>query len=241
VITMLPNGQVVRDVVQGPDGLAAGLRPGTLLLDCSSSEPWLTLETAQALRAQGVAMVDAPVSGAQWGAQAAELVFMVGGEPADVARVRPLLDCMGRKVFHLGTLGSGHKMKCINNLITALVLGATVEGLAIGARHGLDPAVMNQVLNEATGASWITRTHIEKRIISRRFDDPFRLELMVKDIAIALELARDAALPVPQAALGQQLWRAAAAGAAPGASISEFVRWLEQFNGTPLVPPAPQG
>ena len=132
VITMLPNGQVVQQVALGDDGLVHGLRPGALLLDTSSCEPWLTEQTGAALRERGATMVDAPVSGAQWGAIDAKLVFMVGGATEDVARVRPLLDAMGRAVFHLGPLGAGHAMKCINNCITAVTLANTAEGLVAG-------------------------------------------------------------------------------------------------------------
>ena len=234
VITMLPNGEVVREVALGPRGLVETLKPGALLLDTSSAQPWITRETAAALQAVGVAMVDAPVSGAQWGAQAAELVFMVGGDAAAVERVRPLLDCMGRAVFHLGALGCGHAMKSINNLITALTFSATAEGLVIGKRFGLDPAVMTQVLNESTGMSWISRNHIAQRITSRSFDDPFKLELMLKDIGIALQLARQEGVELPLSGLGEQLWRAADQAAGPGASVSELVRWVEQQTKTEL-------
>ena len=191
VITMLPNGGIVQQVALGEQGLIHGLRPGALLLDTSSAEPWLTEATAQALAAQGASMVDAPVSGAAWGAAEANLVFMVGGSVADVARVRPLLDLMGRAVFHLGELGAGHAMKCINNLITAMTFSATAEGLVIGKRYGLDPAAMVDVLNESTGQSWITGNHIRQRILSRSFDDPFKLDLMLKDVGIANTLARE--------------------------------------------------
>jgi 3-hydroxyisobutyrate dehydrogenase len=238
VITMLPDGTVVRDVALGDQGLAGGMRPGTLLLDTSSSEPWLTQQTAQALAARGIAMVDAPVSGAQWGAQQAQLVFMAGGDAAQVQRVRPLLDRMGRAVFHLGGIGAGHAMKCINNLVTALTFTATAEGLVIGKRYGLDPAVMTDVLNQSTGMSWITQTHIRQRILSRSFDDPFKLDLMLKDIGIALELGREQQQPLPLSALGQQLWRAATLDAKPGASVSELARWVERQAATELTPGA---
>lgn len=234
VITMLPNGRVVRDVVFGEAGLAEGLRHGALLLDTSSAEPWITRDIAQRLEAQGVGMVDAPVSGAAWGAQAAELVFMVGGAPDDVARVRPLLDTMGRAVFHLGGLGAGHTMKCLNNLITAITLTATAEGLAIGTRLGLDPAVMTDVLNESTGGSWITRTHIHQRVLSRSFDDPFKLELMLKDMGIALELAKEEGIPVPLSGVGHQLWQAASLSRGKGVSVSELVRWVEESTRTEI-------
>jgi 3-hydroxyisobutyrate dehydrogenase-like beta-hydroxyacid dehydrogenase len=238
VITMLPNGQVVQQVALGESGLLHGMRPGALLLDTSSSEPWLTRRTAAALAERDVAMVDAPVSGAQWGAEAAELVFMVGGGAADLERVRPLLERMGRAVHHVGALGAGHMMKCINNLITALTFSATMEGLTLGKRVGLDPAAMVAVLNESTGGSWITKNHIAQRVLSRSFDDPFKLELMLKDIGIALDLSREAQLPMPLAALGQQLWRAASLAAGPGVSVSELARWVEGQAGVDVTPGA---
>lgn len=238
IITMLPNGQVVREVVTGADGVVHGLRPGALVLDTSSCEPWLTEQTAAALAERGASMVDAPVSGAQWGAIDAKLVFMVGGSAADVARVRPLLDVMGRAVFHLGGLGCGHAMKCINNCITAITLANTAEGLVAGKRYGLDPQVMVDVLNESTGGSWITQTHFSQRVFNRAFDDPFKLELMLKDMGIAAELARETATPVPLWGLGQQLWRMADHAAGAGASVSELVRWVERQSGTELTPGA---
>lgn len=236
VITMLPNGEVVKQVALGEDGLLSGWKAGSLLLDTSSSQPWITEETARRLAEQGIAMVDAPVSGAQWGAEEAALVFMAGGEATHLERVRPVLERMGQSIFHLGSVGAGHAMKCINNLITAMTFSATCEGLAIGKRYGLDPAAMVQVLNVSTGMSWISKTHIEKRILSRAFDDPFKLELMLKDIGIANALARETQTSAPISALGQQLWQAASRAAGPGASVSELGRWVEQQSGTVIAP-----
>jgi 3-hydroxyisobutyrate dehydrogenase-like beta-hydroxyacid dehydrogenase len=212
VITMLPNGQVVQEVTLGEHGLIHGLRPGALLLDTSSAEPWLSLQTARALNEKGVAMVDAPVSGAQWGAQAAELVFMVGATAIDLERVRPVLELMGHKIHHLGPVGSGHTMKCINNTITAMT-------------------AMVDVLNDSTGGSWISQTHIKQRIINRRFDDPFKLELMLKDIGIAVSLGEQSRVTTPMFALGHQLWTSAMKTVDAQASVSEYVRWVEKQTG----------
>ncbi len=234
VVTMLPDGNAVRDVTFGADGLADGFRAGSLLLDTSSSQPWLTRQTATKLAASGVDMVDAAVSGAQWGAQEADLVFMVGGSPESVARVAPILSILGRVHFHVGPLCSGHVMKCINNTITAMTFLATAEGLALGMRCGLDGAAMNNVLNESTGMSWITRNHIEQRILSRSFDDPFRLELMLKDIGIATALAKEQQVPMMLSGLGEELYRAAVAHPDRGESISEIARWVEQQMGTEI-------
>lgn len=228
VITMLPSGREVRDAVLGTDGLLEGFKRGSLLLDTSSSEPWYTREIAAALERIGVAMVDAPVSGAEMGALAAELVFMVGGDSDSVKRVSPLLKVLGRKTFHLGPTGCGHVMKSINNLITAITFMATAEGLIIGTANGLDPAEMNAVLNASTGMSWITQMHIAQRILSRRFDDPFKLDLMVKDVNIALRIANDSQIQPKLSSAAAELWREIQSRIPKGGSVSELVRTLEQ-------------
>ncbi len=234
VVTMLPSGRYVQEVALGEDGLVHGLREGALLLDTSSSEPWLTKDTAAALADRGIAMVDAPVSGARLGAETGTLVFMVGAEQQDLDRVTPLLDVMGKQAFHLGGLGAGHTMKCLNNMITAMTFMATAEGLAIGTKLGLDPNVMTDVLNVSTGMSWISQTHIRQRITNRAFDDAFKLELMLKDVGIAMRLAREAGIPAPLSGTGQQLWQAAADFAGTGSSISEMVRWVEHTTGVTI-------
>jgi 3-hydroxyisobutyrate dehydrogenase-like beta-hydroxyacid dehydrogenase len=236
VVTMLPSGEYVRDVALGPHGLLEGFVGGELLIDTSSCEPWLTIETARGLGAKGVAMIDSATSGAEMGAKAATLVFMVGGASAAVARAKPVLEIMGKHVFHLGPIGAGHTMKSINNTITAMTLAATAEGLVLGKRLGLDPNVMTDVLNVSTGMSWITQTHIKQRITNRAFDDPFKLELMVKDIRIALELAGREGASVPMWALGQDIWRAADDEAGRGASVSELVRHVERVGGATIEP-----
>jgi 3-hydroxyisobutyrate dehydrogenase len=235
VITMLPSGRPVQEVALGDNGLIHGFKPGSLLLDTSSSEPDLTIETAKALKEKGVDMVDAPVSGAQWGAEAAELVFMVGGKKESVSRIRPLLNIMGNRIFHLGPVGAGHTMKSINNLITAITFLATTEGLIIGKKSGLDPEVMTDVLNESTGMSWISQTQIKQRITSRKFDDPFKLALMFKDVNIAVNKARDLGVDIPLSFKGRDIWEKAEEFADRGASISEMVKYVEDKTGTKIV------
>lgn len=235
VITMVPDGNIVKEIVLGESGLIHGFKKDSLLLDTSSAQPWITLETAKALAAKDIDMVDAPVSGAQPGAETATLVFMVGGQKQSVARVEPLLKVMGERYFHLGPVGSGHTMKCINNLITAITFMATSEALSIGKHLSLDPDAMVDVLNVSTGMSWISQTHIRQRILNRKFDDAFKLDLMVKDMGIAMGLADNRRIPVPLSALGHHLWRAAAGHAGPDASISEMVRWVEHMTGIELA------
>jgi 3-hydroxyisobutyrate dehydrogenase len=236
VITMLPSGEFVRDVALGERGLIEGFTGGELVIDTSSCEPWLTVETARGLSAKGVALVDSATSGAEFGAKAATLVFMLGGEPAAIERALPVLKIMGKHTFHLGPIGAGHTMKSINNLITAMTLTATAEGLVLGKKLGLDPNVMTDVLNVSTGMSWITQTHIKQRITNRAFDDPFKLELMVKDIRIALELATRQQTKMALCERGQALWKAAEQMAGAGASVSELVRYVEREGGAEIAP-----
>jgi 3-hydroxyisobutyrate dehydrogenase len=235
VVCMLPSGRFVSEVALGESGLIHGFRSGSILLDTSSCEPWITVETARALAAKGVSMVDAPVSGAQIGAMNAQLVFMVGGDDDSIRRVSPLLDVMGKQRFHLGPVGAGHAMKCINNLITSITLLATSEGLTIGKRFGLDPSVMTDVINVSTAESWVSRTHIKQRITSRLFDDPFKLGLMVKDIHIAMRLATDLSLALQLSSLNKEMWTSAREDQGEDASVSNLVRWLEGTTGVDIT------
>jgi 3-hydroxyisobutyrate dehydrogenase-like beta-hydroxyacid dehydrogenase len=236
VITMLPSGREVREVTLGENGLIGALRPGSILLDTSSSEPWITHELAELLAERGIAMVDAPVSGGAVAANAADLVFMMGGSDEDVARAQAVLRPIGQKMFHLGPLGSGHIMKSINNTITAVILVATGEGLLTGKALGLDPEVMTKVLIESTATSWIARTHIAQRIISRTFDEAFQLDLMVKDIGIAAGLAEQAGLELPIWSSTAAVWRAAQAAMPAGSTVSHVVRHMELLSGIELTP-----
>ena len=234
VFTMLPEGNAVRECVLGPDGLAAGFKPGAILVDTSSAEPWLTRETAARLAEQGVSMVDAPVSGASEGARSATLVFMCGGEAAALKKVRPLLGLMGKHVFHLGPAGSGHAMKTVNNLATALTALGTAEAMLIGKAYGLKPSAMLDVINVSTGRSFVSEVRLGPQVIERRFDDAFRLALMLKDVSIANKLADAQGLGVPVSALGEQLWRAANTAMGPDACVMDVVRWYERATGLEL-------
>lgn len=235
VITMLPNGSVVNEVVTGENGIASSIREGALLLDTSSSEPWRTAETAAVLAEKGVAMVDAPVSGAEAGAIAGELVFMVGGSEVNIARIMPLLVIMGAHQFHLGPLGAGHRMKSLNNLVTCVTFMATGEALLAGKRAGLDPDKMIDVMNLSTGGSWVGRTHFQQRIFNRAFDDPFKLGLMVKDIGIALRVAEETGLGMPISEHTAKLWREIEEMEGGGSSVSNLIAGMEKIAGTELT------
>ena len=242
VITMLPSGREVMSVALDADGLRDNLKPGAMLLDTSSAAPWHTKQTAAALAEKGIAMVDAPVSGAEVGAKTAELVFMVGGTDEDVARARPLLELMGKAIFHLGPLGSGDVMKAMNNLITAVTLTTTNEALLVGTRAGLDPAIMNDVLDISTGGSWVSRTHYRSRVFNRAFDDTFTFDLMLKDMNIAGRIADELEMPMQVSNQARTLWTRLQGDLPQHSPISRLSYAMEQQAGVELIsksqPPA---
>lgn len=231
VITMLPDGRVVERVVVGNDrdGLAGSMPAGSVLIDMSSSSPTGTRRLGETLGAKGILMLDAPVSGGVSRAKAGTLAIMVGGEPQLVERCRPLFTAMGGQVFETGQLGSGHAMKVLNNLVSAAGLIAAAEALCIGSRFGLRPEVMVDVLNASTGRNNSTENKFRQFILSRKFDSGFSLDLMVKDLTTAIELARDTRVPALLGSGCRELWAAAQSRLGEGVDHTAVVRWLEEL------------
>jgi 3-hydroxyisobutyrate dehydrogenase len=231
VVTMLPDGKIVRKVLCGTsgsnDGVLAGLAAGSLVIDMSSSAPVGTRELGAELAARGVALVDAPVSGGVKRAVDGTLAIMVGGAAADIERCRPLLAAMGRDIFPTGPLGSGHAMKALNNYVSAAGLAAAAEAVLVGRRFGLDPAVMTDILNASTGRNNATENKLKQFILSRRYSAGFSLGLMAKDLRTALETAEATATPAPLAAACIALWNAAEARLGGAADHTEIARYLE--------------
>ena len=228
VITMLPNGEIVRRVVLGSnDSLLTAMQPEFVLIDMSSSSPTGTQALGRILTERGIPMLDAPVSGGVARAEAGTLSIMVGGEPAVIERCRPVLQPMGERIFATGPLGSGHAMKALNNLVSAAGLIAAAEALLVGRRFGLDQNVMLDVLNASTGRNNSTENKFKQFVLSRRFASGFSLDLMLKDLTTALDLAHATETPAPFSAACRELWAAAQAQLESGADHTAVVRWFE--------------
>ena len=237
VITMLPNGDAVREVVLGGGGrpgLMEGLRDGAILVDMGSSDPRVYPEIEAAIGARGARLVDAPVSGAVTGAKAGTLTIIAGGEAGAIDQVEPLFRLVGQRVFRVGALGNGQAMKALNNLASAGAMILTLEVLLIGQRFGLDPKLMTEILNVSTGRNNSTDKKIVPHVLSRRFDSGFALSLMTKDLTTALGLAETTATPTTLAAHTLELARAALAALGDGADHTELARALEIEVGTEL-------
>jgi 3-hydroxyisobutyrate dehydrogenase len=225
VITMLPTGAVVRDALLGAGGIARSLARGAVVVDMSSSDPNGTRDLGRALGELGVALVDAPVSGGVPRAEAGTLAIMIGGEDeAAIARVRPVLETMGAKLFRTGPLGSGHAMKALNNYCAAAAFAATAEAVLVGQRFGLDPAVMVEVMNASSGRSFNTEIVFPDHVVGGKFATGFALGLMAKDVKIAADLAREIGVETPLCRLTSELWGGARDAVGPTADFSAFYK-----------------
>jgi 3-hydroxyisobutyrate dehydrogenase len=222
LITMLPDGDVVRDVVL--DALPA-LKAGCIVVDMSSCDPLGTQALGTALAANGIAMVDAPVSGAVRGARDASLAIMCGGAAADFARVRPLLEKLGRDIFHVGPLGAGHAVKALNNYLGAAGTLAGFEALILARAFGLEPQPVLDAINASTGKNWTTERKIPQQVLTNAFASGFKLALMAKDMAIAARLAKELNVDAPYLRETLKHWRAAAKAMPRDADHTEIYKY----------------
>ena len=235
VIVMLPDSDIVERVILGrlasspagaPGGLLGSLPPGTTLIDMSSSDPARTKTLAEITAASGVTLIDAPVSGGVAGARAGTLAVMVGGPAESFERFKPMLSAIGKRVVHAGDVGAGHAVKALNNLMSAANLLVSCEALTAGQRFGLDPAVMLEIINGASGRSANTENKWPNHILTGTYDDGFAMRLMVKDIRLALAIEHATGVPAAASEAVMAAWESALADLPPGASHTAIARWL---------------
>ncbi|QAY90013.1 MULTISPECIES: 3-hydroxyisobutyrate dehydrogenase [unclassified Pseudomonas] len=214
VITMLPAAVHVRSVWLGEDGVLAGIAKGVPAVDCSTIDPQTARDVAAAAAKQGVAMADAPVSGGTGGAAAGTLTFMVGATPELFATLQPVLAQMGRNIVHCGEVGTGQIAKICNNLLLAISMVGVSEAMALGDALGIDTTVLAGIINSSTGRCWSSEMYnpwpgiVETSPASRGYTGGFGAELMLKDLGLATEAARQAHQPVVLGAVAQQLYQA---------------------------------
>jgi 3-hydroxyisobutyrate dehydrogenase len=229
VLTCFPTSRDVEAVLDGPDGLLAGLRRGSVLVDCTSGDPATSKRIATTLAKHGVDFIDAPVSGGTSGAEKGALTVMVGGDAAVLERVRPVLERFGRKIVHCGPIGAGDALKAVNNAVLAAHIWSLAEGLLALERMGVTPEVALDVINASSGRSNTSENLFPQRVLTRAFPRTFRLALLDKDVGIAAQVARDTAVPAPMLELTSELFRAAHAALGEEADHVEAVKYAEQM------------
>lgn len=226
VMTSLPMPKDVDAVVTGPGGIAVSARPGTVYFDLSTNSPAVVKRLAETLKAKGVEMLDAPVSGGVVGATNATIAIMVGGDKATFDAQLPLLQSFGANVLHMGDIGSGTVAKLVNNMIAFCNMAAGAEGLMLGAMAGIDPVKLHQVISNSSGNSNAYRMMAE-RTLKGTFEPSFAMDLAYKDMHLALELADEINAPTPLGAQTHNLLRLARGMGLGRSDTSAMIRVYE--------------
>ena len=231
-LCILPTSKEVAVVA---DAVLGALPEGALFIDLTSGNPARTREIAARLATRGIRLVDCPVSGGVSRAKSGELAIMAGGSDADLDEAEPILRAMGTSIHRCGPVGAGQAMKALNNLVSAGGFLVGIEALLIGQKFGLEPGKMVDVLNASTGMNNSTQKKFRQFVLSRRFDSGFGLELMVKDLSIALEVGKEAGVPSPLSALVRELSAAALAHLGPGEDHTAVAKLSEALAGQVLT------
>lgn len=234
VITCLPTSREVEGLLEGSDGLLAGLGRGSLLLDCTSGDPATSRRIADRLAEGDISFADAPVSGGTNGAEAGTLTVMVGGDEATFRRAQPFLAAFGKRIEHLGPVGSGHAMKAVNNALLAVNILAAGEGLAALARSGVRPRKALEVLNASSGRSFVSETLVPERVLTGLWPRTFRLALLDKDVGIARQYLAEMGVSGPLIDLAGRLFSQARAELGEEADYLEAIKLIEGQAGVAL-------
>ncbi|MEM6450489.1 MAG: NAD(P)-dependent oxidoreductase [Cyanobacteria bacterium P01_D01_bin.105] len=230
MITCVSDSPDVEAVVLGEGGLIYGAQAGSLVIDMSTISPSVTQRIAKTLAAKEIHMLDAPVSGGSEGAQQGTLSIMVGGDAADVARAMPVLQAMGRTITHVGEIGAGQTTKAINQIIVAGTYWSVAEGMALGMKAGLDMEKVVQAVGNGAAGSW-GLTNRSGNMINNEYPLGFRVRLHQKDLAIALQTARELQLPLPVAAYVEQIENGLIAKGYGDEDLSAMARSVREMGG----------
>jgi 3-hydroxyisobutyrate dehydrogenase len=232
VISMLPASQHV-ETLYLEDKLVEAIEPATLVIDCSTIAPASARKVAMAAQARGLAMLDAPVSGGTAGAAAGTLTFMVGGEAQTLERARPMLQKMGKNVFHAGPTGAGQVAKICNNMLLGVLMAATSEALALGVANGLDPKVLSDIIAQSSGRNWATEVYnpwpgvMEHVPASQGYTGGFGVDLMLKDLGLAAEAAVATRSSIPLGELARNLYSLHSAAGRGKLDFSSIVNFFK--------------
>jgi len=229
VVTIVPADAELTQVVLGNNGLIEGFSPGKILIDMTTSTATSLQEVEKALAPAGVRVLDAPVSGGTLAAAQGTLTIMVGGEAALLEECRPLLETMGTRIIHVGPLGQGKIVKMINQVMAAVHLLTIGEAFALGVKCGADAKVLYEVIKVSSGYSKMMDLRLPDFLFAGRFEPGFKLDLMMKDVNLAIDSARASGTPLLLASMAAQIFAAASAsgkGAADFSAAAQFVAGL---------------
>lgn len=226
---MVSDTRDVEQVILGPEGVLAGARPGTVVVDMSTISPVATRSIAARLMERGVEMLDAPVSGGEAGAASGTLSLMVGGKPEVFTRVLPLLEQMGKKIVHIGTNGAGQAAKACNQIVVSLTIEGVAEAFTFARKNGVDPGRVREALLGGFANSRILEVH-GKRMLEGDFRPGFKVRLHQKDLRAVMETAHQIGIALPGTALVAQHLNALVGSGDGELDSSALVRAVERLN-----------
>lgn len=237
VISMLPASQHVQALYLGKDGtpgLLASIAKGALIIDSSTIAAATSQQVAKAAAAAGMGFIDAPVSGGTGGAIAGTLTFMVGGSDADLERARPLLEKMGKNIFHAGDVGAGQTAKICNNMLLGILMIGTSEAIALGVANGLDPKVLSEIMRRSSGGNWALEVYNpfpgvqEASAATRGYTGGFGTDLMLKDLGLAQESAMSVKASTPLGGMARQIYAAHSIAGHGPEDFSSVIKMLQK-------------
>ena len=228
VISMLPASQHVESLYLGAEGIMPLIDTSSMVIDCSTISPASSNKVSAAAQARGIAMLDAPVSGGVGGAVAGSLTFIVGGTEADLEKVRPILEIMGNSIFHAGAAGAGQVAKICNNMLLSVLMTGTAEALQLGVNNGLDAKVLSEIMRKSSGGNWALEVYnpypgvMDNVPAGNDYQGGFLVDLMIKDLGLAMESALATDSSIPLGALARNLYRLHGSKGAGGKDFSSI-------------------
>ena len=236
VLTCLPRSEMVERLVLGPEGIAARMRPGSVLVDMTTGDPVISRRIAAALEPSGVAFADAPVAGGPHGARDGKLAIFVGARPEIFERILPVLSTASRRVFHTGGIGTGDVMKLVNNTIASSIRAITFEAIVMAAKNGIDLRKCAEILPLSSARSYQTEVALP-RLVEGRFEANFAVDLMIKDLRLATRLGAESRSPMVIGNLVCELYQAMSNQLGPAADVDALMTIFERQAGVSVVPP----
>jgi 2-hydroxymethylglutarate dehydrogenase len=234
IITSLPNAKIVESVMTGPEGVFSGCKPGSIIMDMSSVAPSTTKAMAKAAEKYNIRYMDAPVSGGVAGASAGTLTIMTGCDQETFDKVSPVLNILGKNIYHVGEAGAGDAVKIVNNLLLGANMAALAEALVLGVKLGLKSQTMKEIIGVSSGRSYALEAKFDKFIMADSFEGGFAVDLQYKDLGLALEAAKEVSSPLPLTAAAVQVFEAARAKGLNRQDMSSVVKVWEDLCGVRL-------
>lgn len=231
IVLSLPFDREVNEIITGKDGLLSGALPGSLIIDTTTGTPQNSIEIASMLASKGIDYIDAPVSGGVQGSIEGTLTFIVGGSEKAIEKATPIMRTMGGAIYRVGDVGTGRTLKALNQIISAMNTLTICETVVLGEKLGVSANKFYEVLSHCAANSYHLQSKMPNFIIPGKFDSGHRIEMMIKDLEIALQIARDNNVPMYLSSLGTQMYRAGSASGYAKKDISSMVKYLGSIIG----------